>query len=58
MTKLTTQKLIYHQNNAYVHTSAVAMVKLKELTFELLWHALYSSELIPGDIFLFRNLKT
>ena len=51
------KKILFHQDNARVHTYADSMVKLMELKFELLQHPLYSPDLAPSDFFLFPNLK-
>ena len=54
---LAKKKILFHQDNAPVHTSARAMAKIRELKFELLPHAPYSPDLAPSDYFLFPNLK-
>lgn len=51
------KKVLFHQDNARVHTCAVAMAKFKELRYELLPHPPYSPDLAPCDYFLFPNLK-
>jgi len=51
------KKVLFHQDNAPVHTSIIAMAKINELKFELLPHAPYSPDLAPSDYFLFPNLK-
>lgn len=51
------KKVLFHQDNARVHTSAVSMAKIMELKFELLPHPPYSPDLAPSDFFLFPNLK-
>ena len=50
-------KILFHQDNAPSHTSAVAMAKINELRFELLDHPPYSPDLAPSDSFLFPHLK-
>ena len=50
-------KVLFHQDNAPAHTSAIALAKLHELRFEILQHAPYSPDLAPSDYFLFPNLK-
>lgn len=52
------KKILFHQDNAPSHTSAVAIAKINELRFELLDHPPYSPDLAPSDFFLFPNLKT
>ena len=54
--KLAHQKILFHQDNAPAHISAVSMVK-DELGLKLLPHPLYSPDLAPSDFFLFPNLK-
>lgn len=54
---LAKKKVLFHHDNAPVHTSAVAMAKLVELRYELLPHPPYSPDLAPCDFFLFPNLK-
>ena len=51
------KKIIFHQDNARVHTSFLTMVKLNELKYELFEHPPYSPDLAPSDYYLFRNLK-
>ncbi|GFV69979.1 histone-lysine N-methyltransferase SETMAR [Trichonephila clavipes] len=45
---------MFHQDNAPSHTSAVVMMKIHELRFELLGHPSYSPD---RDFFLFPHLK-
>ena len=54
---LAKKKVLFHQDNAPVHTSVIAMAKINELKFELLPHAPYSPDLAPSDYHLFPNLK-
>jgi histone-lysine N-methyltransferase SETMAR len=54
---LAKKKILFHQDNAPVHTSVIAMAKINELKFELLPHAPYSPDLAPSDYFLFPNSK-
>ena len=54
---LAKKKVFFHQDNAQVHTSVIAMVKINELKFKLLPHASYSTDLAPSDYFLLPNLK-
>lgn len=55
--RLSTKKILFHQDNARVHTCIVAMSKFKELKYKLLPHPPYSPDLAPCDYFLFPNLK-
>ena len=48
---------LFHQDNAPIHKSVIAMAKINELKFKLLPHAPYSPDLGPSDYFLFPNLK-
>ena len=41
------EKVLFHQDNAPCHKSMKTMVKLNELSFELLTHPLYSPDLAP-----------
>lgn len=54
---LAKKKILFHQDNAPCHKSAIAMAKINELQFELLPHAPYSPDLAPSDFYLFPNLK-
>ena len=54
---LAKKKVLFHQDNAPVHTSVIAMAKIHELKFELLPHPPYSPDLAPCDFHLFPNLK-
>ena len=49
--------MLFHQDNALVHISIIAMAKINELKFKLLPHAPYSPDLAPSDYFLFPILK-
>lgn len=51
------KKVLFHHDNAPVHTCLIAMAKINEFKFELLPNAPYSSDLAPSDYFLFPNLK-
>ena len=51
------KRIIFHQDNARVHTSVLTMAKFKELNYELLDHPAYSPDLAPSDYYLFPNLK-
>ena len=43
------KKVLFHQDNAPCHKSMKAMVKLNELSFELLPQSPYSPDLVPSD---------
>ncbi|GBP84033.1 Histone-lysine N-methyltransferase SETMAR [Eumeta japonica] len=51
------KKVLFHQDNARVHTCLVTMAKIHELRYELLPHPAYSPDLAPCDYYLFPNLK-
>jgi histone-lysine N-methyltransferase SETMAR len=51
------KKIIFHQDNAPVHKSVLAMEKLTDLHYELLKHPPYSADLAPSDFYLFPKLK-
>ena len=52
-----TKNILFHQDNAPAHTSAVSMTKVHKLGFKLLPHLPYSPDLVPSHFFLFPNLK-
>ena len=52
-----TRGVLYHQDNAPAHKSAVAMAAIHNCGFELLDHPPYSPDLAPSDYHLFPNLK-
>ena len=54
---LAEKKVLFHQDNARVHTSVIAMTKMNELKFQLLPLALYSPDLASLDYSLIPNLK-
>ena len=54
---LARKKVLFHQDNAPAHTSAIAMAKIHELGYELLPHPPYSPDLAPCDYYLFPNMK-
>ncbi|XP_023241076.1 histone-lysine N-methyltransferase SETMAR-like isoform X2 [Centruroides sculpturatus] len=54
---LAKKKMLFHQDNAPVHTFVITMAKINELRFKFLPHAPYSPDLAPSDYFLFPNLK-
>jgi transposase len=51
------KKIIFHQDNAPAHKSALAMGKLRDLHYELLEHPPYSLDFAPSDFCLFPKLK-
>lgn len=51
------KSVLFLQDNAPPHKSAVAMAKLYELGFSLMNHPPYSPDLSPCDFFLFPQLK-
>lgn len=54
---LAKKKVLFHQDNARVHTCVVSMAKFHKLGYELLPHPAYSPDLAPCDYFLFPNMK-
>ena len=54
---LNRKKILFHQDNARVHTCLRSMAKIDELKFQLVDHPPYSPDLAPSDYFLFPNLK-
>ena len=54
---LAKKKVLFHQDNARVHTCAVAIAKLHKLKIELFPHPPYSLDLPPSDFYLFPNMK-
>ena len=51
------KKVLLHEDNAPCHKSMKTMVKLNELSFELLPHPAYFPDLAPSDYWLFADLK-
>jgi len=49
------QGVLLHSDNAPAHTSAVAIVAIRECGFELLNHPPYSTDLAPSDFRVFRS---
>ena len=54
---LKNKRTVFHQDNAQVHTCAVLMAKIMELTFESLQHSPYSLNFSSSDFLLFPNFK-
>jgi len=48
-----TKGVVFHQDNAPAHTSAVAMAAIHGCGFEILSHPLYSPDLAPSGFHLF-----
>jgi histone-lysine N-methyltransferase SETMAR len=51
------KKVLFHQDNAPVHSCTVAAKKIEELGFELVPQPPYSPDLAPSDFHLFPKLK-
>ena len=51
------KKVLFHQDNAPCYKSMKTMIKLNKLSFELLPHPPYSSDLAPSAYWLFADLK-
>lgn len=51
------KKVLYHQDNARVHTAAKSLATIHDCGFELLPHPPYSPDLAPSDFHMFPNLK-
>lgn len=49
--------VLFHQDNAPAHKSAVAMAAIQDAGFEILDHPPYSPDLAPSDFYLFPRLK-
>jgi [histone H3]-lysine36 N-dimethyltransferase SETMAR len=52
-----TRGVLFHHDNAPVHTSEVAVAAINAAGFELMPHPSYSPDLAPSDFYLFRHLK-
>ena len=51
------KKVLLHQDNARCHKFMKTMIKLNEVSFELLPHPPYSPDLTPSNSWLFADLK-
>ena len=51
------KKVLFHQDNAPCHKFMKTMVKLNELSFQLLLRPSYSPDMDPSDYSLFSDLK-
>ena len=49
---------VFHQDNAPVHKSVIAMAAINDCGFKLIEHPPYSADLAPSNFHLFPNLKT
>lgn len=49
--------VVFHQDNARLHTSLVTRQKLLELGWDILPHPAYSPDLAPSDYYLFQSLQ-
>ncbi|KAG5319484.1 SETMR methyltransferase, partial [Acromyrmex heyeri] len=54
---LVKKKVLFHQDNAWVHMCPAPMAKFNKFRYELLAHSAYSSDLVLCDYYLFPNLK-
>jgi len=54
---LAKKKVLFHQNNARVHTCPASMAKFNKFRYELLPHPVYSPDLAFYNYFLYPNLK-
>jgi len=50
--------VLFHQDNAPAHKSAVALAAFRDCGFQLVKHPTYSSDLAPSDYYLFPKLKS
>ena len=50
-------EILFHHDNAPVHSSPIVRDVLREICWELLPHPPYSPDLSPSDFFLFPKLK-
>lgn len=55
--RLSMNKILYHHDNAPVHSSVCVAQKLAKLKFNVIAHPPYSPDLAPSDYYLFPNLK-
>ena len=53
-----TESVLFHQDNAPVHKSVIAMAAIHDCGFKLNEHPPYSPDLAPSDLDLFLKLKT
>ena len=53
-----TKGVLFHQDNAPVHKSVIAMAAIHNCGFKLIEHPPYSLDLAPSDFHLFPKLKT
>ena len=50
--------MLFHQDNAPVHKSVIAMAAIHDCGFKLIEHPPYAPDLAPLDFHLFPKLKT
>jgi [histone H3]-lysine36 N-dimethyltransferase SETMAR len=55
--RLLRKNVLFHQDNARVHTSVESVALIRVIGFELPPHPSYSPDLAPSDFHLFPNLK-
>ena len=53
-----TKGVLFHQDNAPVHKSVIAMAAIHDCGFKFIKHPPYSPDLAPSDFHLFPKLKT
>ena len=53
-----TKGVLFHQDNASVHMSVIAMAAIHDCGFKMIKHPPYSPDLAPSDFHLFPKLKT
>ena len=53
-----TEGVLFHQDNALVHKSVIAVAAIHDCGFKLIEHPPYSPDLAPSDFHLFPKLKT
>ena len=49
--------VVFHHDNAQLHTSLMTRQKLRELGWEILMHLPYSPDIAPSDYHLFRSMQ-
>ena len=51
------KEVIFHHDNAKLHTSLATRQKLLKLSWEVMLHPPYRPDLEPSDYYLFRSLQ-